>query len=302
MFNWLDPYSQFVGGSLLVDVLLVLSLFVVFQCGVLSLASVGFCATGAYIGTLLSMKGHWPVPLCIIAATLGTGLLALIFGRLVLRLKGIYLALGSFALGQVCVLIIANIDYTGGNEGIVGIPTEVGMTTLAVTVVVCCVLLQVLHQSRAGRALRSMRLDDRVAAGVGVNTAMYRTWAFTASAAIAGMAGAMDAFRTVTISPSQYSFTLLVEILAMAMIGGSFHWSGGLVAAFAIGLVRQKLGDTGPLVQGLLYGGLLVVVMLLLPEGVVDRRLARIIRRLARRLGLGTHTGITGDLASAGGR
>jgi branched-chain amino acid transport system permease protein len=302
VFDWMDPYSQFVGGSLLVDVLLVLSLFVVFQCGVLSLATVGFCADGAYIAALLSMKADWPTPLCVIAGALGTGLIALVFGRLILRMRGIYLALGSFALGQVCVLVIANIGFTGGNEGIVGIPTDVGITGLAITVVVCCVLLQILHQSRAGRALRSMRLEDRVAAGVGVNTAMYRTWAFAASGAIAGLAGAMDAFRTVTISPSQYTFTVLVEILAMVMIGGAFHWSGGLIAALAIGLIRQKLGDTGPLVQGLLYGGLLVVVMLLLPEGVVDRRLARFVRRIARRVGLGSRESVAVAAASGGGR
>jgi branched-chain amino acid transport system permease protein len=305
VFDWLDAYSQFVGGSLLVDTLLVLSLFVVFQCGVLSLATVGFSADGAYIATLLAMKGHWPVPLAIAAGAIGTGLLALVFGRLILRLRGIYLALGSFALGQVCVLVIANIHYTGGNEGIVGIPTDVGMTTVAIAVIVVCVVLQVLHQSRVGRALRSMRLDDRVAAGVGVNTSMYRAWAFAASGVIAGLAGALDAFRTVTISPSQYSFTLLVEILAMAMIGGAFHWSGGLIAALAIGIIRQKLGNAGPLVEGLLYGGLLLVVMLVLPEGIVDRRLLRGIRRvlgLTRRKTPQTPSSPSPELTSAGGR
>lgn len=272
MFNWLDPYSQFVGVSLLVNVLLVLSLFVAFQCGVLSLASVGFAADGAYTSALLNIKEGWPPALSIAAGALAAGLLALVFGRLILHLRGIYLALGSFALGQVCVLIIANMSFTGGNEGIIGIPTTVGLTTAAVVVVVLCALLQILHQSRIGRALRAMRLDDRVAAGVGVNTPAYRAWAFAASGVIAGLAGALGAFSTVTISPGQYDFTLLVQILAMAMIGGAYHWSGGVIAALVIGIIQQDLGQVAPLVQGLLYGGLLVVVMMLLPEGIIDRR------------------------------
>lgn len=272
MFSWLDPYSQFVGVSLLVNVLLVLSLFVAFQCGVLSLASVGFAADGAYTAALLNMKEGWPPALSIAAGALAAGLLALVFGRLILHLRGIYLALGSFALGQVCVLVIADMSFTGGNEGIIGIPTSVGLTSTAIVVVVVCALLQILHQSRTGRALRAMRLDDRVAAGAGVNTPAYRAWAFAASGVIAGLAGALGAFSTVTISPGQYDFTLLVQILAMAMIGGAYHWSGGVIAALAIGIIQQDLGQVAPLVQGLLYGGLLVVVMMLLPEGIVDRR------------------------------
>jgi branched-chain amino acid transport system permease protein len=278
VFNWLDPYSQFVGVSLLVNVLLVLSLFVAFQCGVLSLASVGFAADGAYTAALLNMKEGWSPALSIAAGALAAGLLALVFGRLILHLRGIYLALGSFALGQVCVLVIADLSFTGGNQGIIGIPTSVGLTTAAVVVVVVCALLQILHQSRTGRALRAMRLDDRVAAGVGVNTPAYRAWAFAASGVIAGLAGGLGAFSTVTISPGQYDFTLLVQILAMAMIGGAYHWSGGVLAALAIGIIQQDLGQVAPLAQGLLYGGLLVVVMMLLPEGIVDRRGIRWVR------------------------
>lgn len=300
MFNWLGSYNQFVGGSLLINVLLVLSLFVVFQCGVLSLASVGFAADGAYTAALLNMKADWPPALSIAAGALATGLLALVFGRLILHLRGIYLALGSFALGQVCVLVIANIGFTGGNEGIIGIPTDITFTTVVVVAVVVCALLEILHRTRTGRALRAMRLDDRVAAGVGVNTPAYRAWAFAASGVIAGLAGALDAFRTVTISPGQYDFTLLVQILAMAMIGGAYHWSGGVVAALVIGIIQQDLGQVAPLVQGLLYGGLLVVVMMLLPEGIVDRRGIRWVR--GHLPGSQPPRQAVAELQSAGGR
>jgi branched-chain amino acid transport system permease protein len=288
VFNWLGAYNEFVGGSLLINVLLVLSLFVVFQCGVLSLATVGFMADGAYTAALLSTKAHLSAPLCIAGGALLSGLLALVVGRVILRLRGIYLALGTFAFGQVCVLLIANWGFAGGAAGIIGIPTAVGMTTAFLAVVVVGVLLQLLHRSRVGRALRAMRLDDRVAAGVGVNTTNYRVLAFAASGVIAGLAGGLDAFRTVIISPGQYNFSLLVQLLSLAMIGGAYHWFGGVVSALAIGIIQQWLGLEGPLVQGVLYGGLLLVVMLLLPEGIVDRRMLRWVgRRAGRRAGAG---------------
>ncbi len=291
MFSWLGAYDQFVGGSLLVNVLLVMSLFVVFQCGVLSLATVGFMADGAYTASLLSTKAHWSIPACILVGALAAGLIALIFGRLVLHLRGIYLALGTFALGQVCVLVISNIAFTGGNEGIAGIPTSVGLTSIFWVVVVVCIGLQVLHRSRPGRALRAMRLDDRVASGVGVNVSRYQAWAFALSGTLAGLAGGLEAFRTSIISPDQYNFTLLIQVLALAMIGGSFHWSGGVLAALVIGSVQQVIGEASNTVDGFLYGGLLVAVMLVLPEGIVDRRLLRRLTRL--RHGRGTPRGAT---------
>ena len=300
MFNWLDPYSQFVGVSLLINVLLVLSLFVAFQCGVLSLASVGFAADGAYTAALLNMKEGWPPALSIAAGALAAGLLALVFGRLILHLRGIYLALGSFALGQVCVLVIADMSFTGGNEGIIGHPDHRR------------------PHHRRGRRRGGLRpaadpapVADRAGAAGDAPRRPRRGRGRGRHAGLPslGLRGQRRHRRvgprparssTVTISPGQYDFTLLVQILAMAMIGGAYHWSGGVIAALVIGIIQQDLGQVAPLVQGLLYGGLLVVVMMLLPEGIIDRRGFRWVRgHLPGRRG--TRQAIAG-LQSAGGR
>jgi ABC-type branched-subunit amino acid transport system permease subunit len=86
----------------------------------------------------------------------------------------------------------------------------------------------------------------------------------------------------------------------MAMIGGAYHWSGGVVAALVIGIIQQDLGQVAPLVQGLLYGGLLVVVMMLLPEGIVDRRGIRWVR--GHLPGSQPPRQAVAELQSAGGR
>lgn len=275
MFSWLNAYSQLVAAGILINILLVLSLFVVFQCGVLSLASIGFMADGAYTAALLSTKQHWPAVPAIAAGALLTGVLAYIFGRLVLHMRGIYLALGTFALGQVCVLGIANFSWTGGDQGVVGIPIDTTPTELLGVVIVVGVLLQLIHRSFLGRALRAVRLDERVAAGVGVDVSRYRVWAFVASGILAGLAGGLEAFETGVISPDQYNFTLLVQILALAMIAGAYLWLGSVISAVGIGVAQQYIGTTSAVVEGLLYGGLLLVVMIMAPDGITDPRLLR---------------------------
>ena len=275
MFNWLNAYTQLVAAGILVNAILVMSLFVVFQCGVLSLSAVGFMADGAYTASLLATRQHWPTVLALAAGTLLAGLFAFIFGRLVLHLRGIYLALGTFALGQVFVLGIANFSFTGAAAGVLGIPVDVTFTELVVVVIVLGLILQLVHFSFVGRALRAIRLDERVASGAGIDVARYRTLAFTASGALAGLAGGFEAFQTGVISPDQYSFALLVQLLALAMIGGSYLWAGGLVTSIVIGVLQQYIGTTNALFEGLLYGGLLVVVMMLVPNGITDPRLLR---------------------------
>jgi branched-chain amino acid transport system permease protein len=271
----MNAYTQLVAAGILVNAILVLSLFVVFQCGVLSLATVGFMADGAYTASLLVIKQHWPAALALLAGALLAAAFAYVFGRLVLHLRGIYLALGTFALGQVFVLGIANLSFTGAAAGLVGMPVDVTLTDMVVVVVVIGIVLQLVHVSYVGRALRAIRLDERVAAGTGINVVRYRTLAFTASGALAGLAGGLGAFQTGVISPDQYSFTLLVQLLALAMIAGSYLWAGGLVTAIVIGIAQQYIGTTDPLVEGLLYGGLLIVVMMLVPNGITDPRLLR---------------------------
>lgn len=275
MFDWLNTYDQLLAAGILINVLMVLSLFVVFQCGVLSLASVGFMAVGAYTSALLATDQHWPTVAALLAGTALSAALAYGFGRLVLHLRGIYLALGTFALGQVFVLGIANLAFTGAAAGVVGIPVDVTFTELLVVIICLGLLLQATHRSYVGRALRAIRLDDRVAAGAGINVSRYRTLAFTASGALAGLAGGFEAFQTGVISPDQYNFGLLVQLLALAMIAGSYLWAGGLVTAVVIGIAQQYIGTTDPLVEGLLYGGILVLVMLVVPNGITDPSLLR---------------------------
>jgi branched-chain amino acid transport system permease protein len=282
VFEFLGSY-EFVLDVILVQAILVLSLYVVFQAGLLSLASVGFMAVGAYATTLLTLKAGVPVLVGVLAAPLVAGLLAAVFGIPVLRLGGIYLALGSLALGQAIVIGIANFEFTNGARGFTGIELVVTTEHILLALVIVAVALQLVHRSYIGRAIRAIRLDERTAEGLGIDTVLYKRVAFAASGMLAGLAGALEAHLTGVISPDQYSFKLLTVALTYMIVGGAGHWAGPLAVTVVLGFFRDELGLGGTAFENIVFGALLIAVMIVAPSGLSDRILYRDLGRWIRR-------------------
>lgn len=285
MFDWLSTYHRFLVDVTLIDIVLVMSVVLLFQCGLFSMATAGSAAIGAYTSALLVTKQGWSVPLGLVAATVVGAALACLFGLPVLRLRGIYLALGSLALAQVVVITIANLSWTGGVFGLSNIETPVTTEWLVGIVLVLLVLMELFHRSHHGRAMRAIRLDERTAAGLGINVWRYRTVVFTIAGAIASLAGALEAHRTSVISPDQYNFGLLVVMITYALIGGVDHWIGAVIATIAFRLIEQNLGFAGSDWEHFIYGGVLVFVMIAIPDGLASRTFMGTLRRLFRRTG-----------------
>jgi len=283
VFDWLSAYHRFIVDTTLIDILLVLSVTILFQCGLFSMATAGFAAIGAYTSALLVKNAGWPTPFGIVAAVAAGMALAAIFGLPVLRLRGIYLALGSLALAQVIVLAIANVDFTNGVFGISGIPRNVTTEWLVGIVAVVFVLLELVHRSHIGRAMQAIRLDERTAAGLGINVFAYRTTVFAVSGGLAGLAGALEAHRTSVISPDQYNFALLVVVFTYALVGGVEHWAGAVVATIGFRIIDQNLHVAGSDWEHFIYGAILVVTMVLVPGGLASRATWRSLRRLLHR-------------------
>jgi branched-chain amino acid transport system permease protein len=279
VFDWLSPYQQFIVDITLIEILLVLSVTIVFQCGLFSMASAGFAAVGAYTSTLLVTDAGWPVPLGLVAAALVSATIGLLFGMPVLRLRGIYLALGSLALAQVIVIFISNVEFTNGVLGIANIPGDITTTQLLIIVGVVCGALQLVHRSHFGRAIQAIRLDERTAQGLGINVFAYRLTVFACSGLLAGLSGALDAHHISVISPENYGFSLLIVVFTYALVGGTGHWIGAVAATVAFTVIRQNLDFAGSDWESAVYGGILVLVVLLAPNGLTDRGLYRRLRR-----------------------
>jgi branched-chain amino acid transport system permease protein len=282
VLDWIQAHQFFVDITL-ISTLLVMSVFVVFHAGVFSLASIGFMAVGAYGSAVLTTKSGFPVWLGIVAGVACASVVALVVGLLVARLTGIYLALATFALAQAILVGIRELHVTNGVQGIIGIPLETFTWTASIILILLGILLQLIHRSYIGRALRSARLDEVVARGFGIPVRRYRLAAMVASGALAGLAGALNAHEVGVISPDQYSFTVLVVALTYVVVGGVGYWVGPMAAALALGVFHELMRNVSTDWENITYGLLLIVLILLAPQGLGDPRLRRLLPRPRRK-------------------
>jgi branched-chain amino acid transport system permease protein len=281
VLEWFST-NQFFIDITLINCLLVLSVFAVFQAGVFSLASVGFMSVGAYTTAILTTKEGLPMGVGIIVAAVGTALAGLIVGLIVLRLEGIYLALATLALAQAVLVLIETISLTGADQGIIGIPTVTTTWIVIPILVVVAAAFQVVHRSHHGRAIHLLRADPVIARSLGVRVRGYKLAALAVSGLLAGLAGALNAHEVGAISPDQYTFSLLVIALTYAVVGGVAYWLGPLVAAIGLGLLNEFLHGSGTTIETAVYGFVLIALMFGAPQGLGDPRLRGLVTAAVR--------------------
>src|SRR5438477_12662784 len=177
--------------------LLALSVYATLSCGQLSLANAGFMAIGAYTGALITLHAKGvPFVAVLAASALAPAIVAVPLGLPVLRLRGVFLAIATVGFGEVVRLAFVNWAYTNGAMGLVAIPRKTGPWMIWLTLAVVTFALARLRGSRAGYALEAIREDESAARTMGIATTRYKLAMFVAGAAIAGLAGALEAHLT----------------------------------------------------------------------------------------------------------
>jgi branched-chain amino acid transport system permease protein len=257
--------------SIGVNAMLALSIYLTLSCGLLSLANAAFMGIGAYAAALISMQTGLPFPVALAAAGVLPALVALIIGIPTLRLSGVYLAMATLGFGEVVRVIILNLDFTGGPMGINGIPQKTEFWHIALLLALTLFLLTRLRRSKTGRAFEAIKADEVAARLMGVNVPAYKLLAFVLGAAIAGVAGGLNAHYTFTIGPGNYAFENAVDILTMAVFGGTGNLIGPTIGASILTLlpeVLRQFKDFRLAANGLI----LILVILYLPKGIWDPR------------------------------
>src|ERR1041385_1993848 len=219
--EWLDSflstYSTFVLATG-TNVLLALSIYVTLACGLLSVANAGFMAIGAYSAALLTLHTGTPLPLALIVGAVAAATMALVIGVPTLRLSGVYLAMATLAFGEVVRILILNAEnLTGGALGLNGIPQLVGLFEVIISVTLALYIFLRLAHSQVGRSMTAISQDEIATEVMGLNVRAYKLFCFVVGAALAGLAGALNAHFTFFISPNEYGFERAVEILAMGV-------------------------------------------------------------------------------------
>jgi branched-chain amino acid transport system permease protein len=260
-----------------INALLALSVYTTLSCGQLALASAGFMAIGAYAAALLTLKAGAPFPVALLASVALPAVVAVPLGLPVLRLRGVFLAIATIAAGEVIRLGLINWDYVEGAQGLVAIPqkTDVWMIYLAVALAV--VLLGRLRGSKWGFALEAIREDEAAARTMGIHTTLYKLAMLVLGAALAGLAGALEAHFSFMVAPNGFGFSRVVDMLVYAVFGGTAIYYGPVIGAAFLTVLPEVLREVAPLLgiepgplRTLVNGFVLLCVILFLPNGIVS--------------------------------
>jgi branched-chain amino acid transport system permease protein len=271
--EWLDNFWATYSTLVLstgTNVLLALSIYITLACGLLSVANAGFMAIGAYSAALLTLHTGTPLPLALIVGAVAAATMALVIGVPTLRLSGVYLAMATLAFGEVVRILILNAEnLTGGALGLNGIPQLVGLFEVIISVTLALYIFLRLAHSQVGRSMTAISQDEIATEVMGLNVRAYKLFCFVVGAALAGLAGALNAHFTFFISPNEYGFERAVEILAMGVIGGVSSPWGAVLGGSLITTLPELLRGMGRY-RPLINGAILIIIILYSPKGLWD--------------------------------
>jgi branched-chain amino acid transport system permease protein len=266
--------------------------------GLLDLGYVAFFAIGAHVAAYLAsdFRGiHVDFVLVLLAAVVVAGAAGVLIGIPTLRLRGDYVGIVTLAFGEIIGQLVSNgrdVRFFGGTltagpNGMSGIdkidlPGLAPFSALnlrpwywfALVLIGLTLLLNVrLRDSRLGRAWRAVRDDELAAAHAGVPIGRTKLAAYGVGAALGGVAGAFLASYLGTVSPTQFEFSFSIFILAMVVVGGMGSIWGVVLGSLVLSgintyLLPNVLSERLDIASGL-YGLLLVLVMLLRPQGIL---------------------------------
>lgn len=263
--------------------------------GQISIGHSAFFGTGAYAYAILVGKESMPAWLGLVAGVLTAAALGLVCGIPALRIRGIYLALVTLALATVFPAAVTKFSgLTGGSQGlVVPIVQSPEWTGLADDQFVYLVALAFMlgsltisrnvARSRVGRALSSLKDNETASLSMGVEVAALKVLAFTISAAMAGLSGALFVATQGFISPSTSFVTLIgsIQFLTAMVLGGVASIMGPLIGTYLTQAAPELLADFNPGLSQVFYGLLIIVLMLAARDGIVGV-LARCVRAVRR--------------------
>jgi branched-chain amino acid transport system permease protein len=252
------------------------SIYVLLRGGLFALPQVGFMAVGAYGAAITSDRLQWSTPAQLVVSVVAGAAIAFLLALFLARLDGLYLAIGTIAFSEIVRILATNLSITGGAAGIVGLELSSYDHVIVGSLAIVALLLYRLARTRFGLAIDAMREDSLMAAHQGIDLVRYRISLFVLSGAIAGFAGGLEVHNTGFITPGYFDFALLTQILAAVIVGGLGSVVGAILGSALLFSLPEMLTTFGNY-RAVFSGVILVVVMLVAPDGLID-----IIARLGR--------------------
>lgn len=295
------PFFVYLSSLVGVNIILAVSLNVVNgMTGQFSIGHAGFMAVGAYVAGKFSLEvkelavsglphavsDQLLFLVSLLVAGAAAGLCGFLVGLPSLRLKGDYLAIVTLGFGEIIRVVVQNTQSLGAALGISGIPQRSSFFMVWLWVFLTILVARRIAGSSHGRSLWAIREDEIAAEAMGVNTTGYKVRSFVVSSFFAGIAGGLFAHFVPIINPGSFTFVKSMEVVVMVVAGGLGSTTGAVVAAVVLTLLPEAMrslflafgGGDASLAQKVdqirmpIYGLLLVVLMLLRPQGLFGTR------------------------------
>lgn len=268
---------------LCLNIIIAYAIFLPAASGQLNLGASGFAIIGGYIGGYLNsdydglgMAMGFSIPL----AALATAVLAFALSFPILRTRGVYMVLATFAFAEIVAGIVLNVEAVGGAAGF-AVDSHAGLEILVPAAIAVTLISFYLLSSRFGLAMRAVHDDENVATLFGVSVRWTRVWAFTLGALFGGLYGALYGHQYNYIEVQNWNVLFSIYVLLYVLLGGTQTAFGPLLGALFFTAVPELLRAFGESIGSELladgrfaiFGALIVAMMVFRPEGLVTRTL-----------------------------
>lgn len=242
--------------------------------------NIAFFGVGAYVTGVLTTKYNMPffytLPFCAISGII----IAFLLGIPILRLKGHYFAIATVGVMETIKELVDNMtELTGGGLGLTlpimqGEPEYIYKFFYFVMLGVMLfslLILFIISKIKQGYALRAIRVDEDAASVMGINTPVYKTFAWAVSAALVGITGGVYAYWLSYIDPhTVFGGTYPVKMFAMILLGGGTTVIGPMLGAFILELISEIVWSKFIAIHGMVLGLLIIFIILFLPKGLFE--------------------------------
>src|ERR1700742_410152 len=268
--------------------------------GLVSLGQAAVLAIGAWVAARLLFATSLPYEVVLLASGVITMLLGTLVGLPALRMRGLYLALITLMLAGAITVVLASLNFPNGGHGFSGyngallhIPpirrpgiatTDPAFFRYSVVVAAIMFLIVLVHvRTRPGRAWAAIRQSEPAAPAAGINTTLYKLWAFALASFVTGVAGGVLAGADKYLYSIDFKTQDSITLLAVVLMGGAYSMWGAIVAGLLMQLLPAILNDIGlsPDWLTILFGIGVLQVLTTAPTGIVDqmpRDIAKLIR------------------------
>lgn len=261
--------------------------------GLLSFGHAAFMGSAAYATGWLVKSAGWSPEMGVLAGTLIAGAIGLVVGLIAIRRQGIYFAMITLAMAQMIYFICLQAPFTGGEDGLQGVPRGVlfgvlpltddlvmYFVVLAVFVAVFLGIVRIVH-SPYGQVLKAIRENEPRAISLGYAVNRYKLLAFVLSTALSGLAGSMKTLVLGFATLSDVHWSLSGEVVLMSLLGGLGTFAGPAIGAATIIGLQNFLADRVGSWVTVIIGATFVFCVLVFRRGIVGELLAWMKRRRA---------------------